>query len=241
MLTEKRLSSAHQTNFHHWLVLSLMLFSSLFAWWLTPEVQWFEYIGKPQFEEVIPHKFATWSEVPDGNASLIVNPQQQEALNDLYTQIVSRTYLQQGSGRRLMLSLAYGDNQTFTKQLHRPESCYSAQGFSIQQLHPEEILANGQVIEVQRMTAQVNDRLEQVSYFIRIGDSVLSGPPSSLNLARLHTGLKGYIADGLLFRVSEISDDGKFSYLLQDQFINDLLKNLTPEQQFMLIGSGVKK
>ena len=236
MVTEKILLSAHQPNVHHWLVVLLMLFSSLFAWWLTPEVQWFEHLGKPQFEEVIPPQFAAWSQVSDGNASLIVNPQQQEALNDLYTQVVSRTYVQKGSGRRLMLSLAYGDNQTFSKQLHRPEACYSSQGFSIQQLHPEEILANGQAIEMQRMTAQVNDRLEQVSYFIRIGDQVVSGPSLNLNLARMHMGIKGYIADGLLFRVSEISDNEKLSYQVQDQFINDLLKALSPVQQGMLIG-----
>ena len=49
-------------------------------------------------------------------------------------------------------------------------------------------------------------------------------------------GLKGYITDGLLFRVSEISDDDKFSHQIQDQFINDLLKALSPAQQVFLIG-----
>ena len=49
-------------------------------------------------------------------------------------------------------------------------------------------------------------------------------------------GIKGYIADGLLFRVSEISDNEKLSYQVQDQFINDLLKALSPVQQGMLIG-----
>lgn len=236
MLTDKVQPLTHQPNYHHWLLLLLMLLSSLLAWWLTPEVEWFEHLGKPQFEEVIPQKFATWSQVSDGNVSLIVNPQQQEALNDLYTQVVSRTYVQEGSGRRLMLSLAYGDNQTFSKQLHRPEACYSSQGFLIQQLHSEQILANGQAIEMQRMTAQVNDRLEQVSYFIRIGDQVLSGSSLNLNIARMQMGIKGYIADGLLFRVSEISDNDKLSYQIQDQFINDLLKSLSPRQQAMLIG-----
>jgi EpsI family protein len=137
-----------------------------------------------------------------------------------------------------MLSLAYGDNQTFSKQLHRPESCYSSQGFNIQALHAEQMLANGHKIELQRMTAQVSDRQEQVSYFIRIGDRVVSGPPTNINLARMHMGLKGYIADGLLFRVSEISDDDNSSQQLHDQFINDLLKTLSPAQQAMLIGQN---
>jgi hypothetical protein len=88
------------------------------------------------------------------------------------------------------------------------------------------------------MTAQVSNRQEQVSYFIRIGDRVVSGPPRNLNLARMHMGLKGYIADGLLFRVSEISNDDKSSQQLQDQFINDLLKKLSPEQKAMMIGQN---
>ncbi|CEN56253.1 exosortase-associated protein EpsI, B-type [Candidatus Methylopumilus turicensis] len=225
-------------HFQHWLAVVFMLSCTLFAWWLTPHEKWFDHIGEPQFERIIPPSFADWTQVSDGNNTLIVNPEQQETLNDLYTQIVSRTYVQKSTGRRLMLSLAYGDNQTFSKQLHRPESCYSSQGFKIQALHAEQMLANSRSIEVQRMNAQVSNRQEQVSYFIRIGDRVMSGPPSNLNLARMHMGLKGYIADGLLFRVSEISDDDKASHQLHDQFINDLLKALSPGQQTMLIGSN---
>ena len=225
-------------NLQHWLVVIFMLISTLFAWWLTPQEKWFEHLGEPQFEQILPPSFADWTQVNDGNNTLIVDPEQQEALDDLYTQIVSRTYVQKRTGRRLMLSLAYGDNQTFSKQLHRPESCYSSQGFKIQALHAEQMLADGRSIEIQRMTAQVSDRQEQVSYFIRIGDRVVSGPPTNLNLARMNMGLKGYIADGLLFRVSEISDDDKSSHQLQDQFINDLLKVLGPEHQAMLIGQN---
>ena len=236
MTTEKMMPILNKPQLQHWLVVLLMLCCTLFAWWLTPHVKWFDHLGQPHFEKVIPENFADWVQVQDAAGSLIVDPQQQEALNDLYTQIVSRTYVQQGSGRRIMLSLAYGDNQTFSKQLHRPEACYSSQGFKINDLHAEKMLANGREIEVQRMTAEVSNRLEQVSYFIRIGDKVISGPSTALNLARMSMGLKGYITDGLLFRVSEISDDDKLSHQIQDQFINDLLKALSPAQRIMIVG-----
>lgn len=238
MRAETTTTPIQKPHLQHWLAVLFMLACTLFAWWLTPQEKWFEHLGEPQFEQIIPPSFADWAQVSDGNNTLIVDPEQQEALSDLYTQIVSRTYVQQSTGRRLMLSLAYGDNQTFSKQLHRPESCYSSQGFKIQALHADQILANSRSIEVQRMTAQVSNRQEQVSYFIRIGDRVVSGPPTNLNLARMHMGLKGYIADGLLFRVSEISDDDKSSHHFQDQFINDLLKALGPAQQAMLIGQN---
>ena len=236
MLADATTLSIQKPKLQHWLFVLLMLVFSLVAWWLTPHVKWFEHIGQPQFEQVIPQNFADWKQVLDGNNTLIIDPQQQEALDELYTQTVSRTYVQQGTGRRLMLSLAYGDNQTFSKLLHRPESCYSSQGFNIHSLHAEQLIVNGRAIEVQRMTAQVNNRQEQVSYFIRIGDRVVSGPPSNTNLARIYMGLKGFIADGLLFRISEISDEDNSSNQLEDQFINDLLNALSPEQQAMIIG-----
>ena len=39
-----------------------------------------------------------------------------------------------------------------------------------------------------------------------------------------------------IFDISEILDDDKSSHQLQDQFINDLLNALSPDQQAMLIG-----
>lgn len=226
----------HKPNVQHWLVVLFMVLSSAAAWWLTPHVKWFDHLGQPEFENVVPNKFGDWQQVPDAAGSLIVDPQQQDALNNLYTQNVGRTYEHKPSGRRVMLSLAYGDNQTYSKQLHRPESCYSSQGFKIENLREEEIKATSLPISVRRMTAVIGSRLEQVTYFIRIGDKVISGPPSALNYARMGMGLKGYISDGLLFRVSEVADDEKLSNQLNDQFINDLLKALSPAQRAMLIG-----
>jgi EpsI family protein len=135
-----------------------------------------------------------------------------------------------------MLSVAYGDNQTFSKQLHRPESCYSSQGFKIESLHEEVLKTPSFPISVSRMTASRSSTLEQVTYFIRIGDKVISGPPSALNFARMGMGLKGYISDGLLFRISEVSEEAKLSNQLNDQFINDLFEVLNPDQRALLIG-----
>ncbi len=225
--------TSQKLHFQHWLVFLLMLASTLFSWRLTPQQKWFEHLGQPQFEQIIPKNFADWTQVSEISNNLIIDPEQQETLNDIYTQIVSRTYVQKSTGRRLALSLAYGDNQTYSKQLHFPETCYHAQGFKILELHNEKMLANGHEIEMKRMTAQMRDRVDQVSYFIRIGDRVLNG---RISLLRIYMGIKGYIADGLLFRVSEISDEAKSSYELEDQFINDLLKALSPNQQRLFIG-----
>ena len=237
MSTEMSLSVNHKVNIRHWLVVFFMASCFAFAWWLTPKATWFARIGSPQFEQITPKQFGDWIEVIDAEGGTIIDPEQQDAINKLYTQTVSRTYVQQASGRRIMLSLAYGDNQTFSKQLHRPEACYSSQGFKIENMHEEKLQVIGQPLEVNRMTGVIGSRVEQVSYWIRIGDKVISGPPTALNMARMGMGLKGYVADGLLFRVSEVAEDAESSYLLQNQFITDFLQVLSPAQRAMMVGS----
>jgi EpsI family protein len=211
------------------------------AWKVMPHTSWFEKLGKPSFDSVVPKQFADWIEVTDVIDNTIVDPEQQDAVNRLYSQIVSRTYVQQSSGRRIMLSLAYGDNQTFSKQLHRPEACYSSQGFQIENLREEKVQILGQSMLLNRMTGVIGNRHEQVTYWIRIGDKLINGPPYMLNIARLSLGLRGYVADGLLFRVSEVTDDESSSNVLQDQFINNFLKALSPSEQVMLIGQTFSK
>jgi EpsI family protein len=152
--------------------------------------------------------------------------------------VVSRVYEEKTNGRRLILSVAYGDNQTYSKQLHRPEACYSTAGFKISDYREEIVKVIDKQVNMNRMTATAGPRVEYVTYWIRIGDKVISGPPLSLNYARMSMGLKGYIADGLLFRVSEVSNDQKGSYDLQAKFIDDLLRSLSPVGQNVLIGSS---
>jgi EpsI family protein len=236
MVSEMQIILSPKPNMQHWLVAIFMATCLGLATWLTPHLSWYEHIGSPQFEQVVPKNFGDWIEVTESSNSTVVNPEVQETVNNLYTQVVSRVYEQKTTGRRIILSLAYGDNQTFSKQLHRPESCYSSQGFKINNLYEEKINTTDKSVIVNRMEANIGPRTEKVTYWIRIGDGVISGPPTALNIARLEMGLKGYITDGLLFRVSELSDDSKLSYQFQDQFINDFLRVLGPEQRAMMIG-----
>jgi EpsI family protein len=135
-----------------------------------------------------------------------------------------------------MLSLAYDEVQQGIRQLHRPESCYSSQGFAIKSLSPDRLQVDGRSLDVFRMTAAIGNRNEQVTYWIRMGDRVIEGPPYELNLTRMVMGLKGMVADGLLFRVSEIAPEAQDSNPIQDRFIMDLLRAVTPVGQATLIG-----
>jgi EpsI family protein len=238
MQDELSLPAIRRPSLQHGLAAIFMASCLVAAGLMAPHQTWFDHIGKPEFKNVVPTQFGDWVEDQDAGAGFVIDPQQQEALANLYTQIVSRTYLHKPTGRRIMLSLAYGDIQTYARQLHRPEACYSSQGFRIENLHGEKMQAIGRPISVYRMTAHAGGRLEQVTYWIRIGDRVISGPPTALNLERMKMGLKGYVADGLLFRISELAGDAGSSNPLQDRFINDLLHALGPAQQAMLIGQS---
>jgi hypothetical protein len=66
---------------------------------------------------IVPKEFGGWREVPQ--ALQVVNPQTQELLDKLYSEILTRTYVD-ASGYRIMLSLAYGSDQRGSLQAHSP-------------------------------------------------------------------------------------------------------------------------
>jgi len=85
----------------------------------------------PRFllENIVPTKFGDWRELPAQGVQ-VVNPQTKELLDKLYSQTLTRTYAN-ANGYRIMLSMAYGDDQRGNLQAHKPEVCYPAQGFQL--------------------------------------------------------------------------------------------------------------
>jgi EpsI family protein len=229
------LDAVRKAGAQYWAALLLMVASLGFAIWLTAHATWYERLGRPDYQTIVPASFGDWIDTGDSAAG-VVSPVQGEALRAVYSQIVSKTYLHKPTGRRIMLSLAYDEVQQGIRQLHRPESCYSSQGFAIKSLSPDRLQVDGRSLDVFRMTAAIGNRNEQVTYWIRMGDRVIEGPPYELNLTRMVMGLKGMVADGLLFRVSEIAPEAQDSNPIQDRFIMDLLRAVTPVGQATLIG-----
>src|SRR5262245_7487446 len=69
-------------------------------------------------EQHVPARFGAWQEVKQ--VTQLVNPQTQELLDKLYSQLLNRTYVNR-DGYLIMLSLAYGDDQRGGLQAHMPE------------------------------------------------------------------------------------------------------------------------
>jgi EpsI family protein len=134
-----------------------------------------------------------------------------------------------------MLSLAYGADQSTENRIHRPEVCYPAQGFLLRNKEKGMIDEGGLNIPVMRLVAEMGNRNEPLTYWIRFGDKVVRGSIEQ-SLARIRFGLQGSVPDGLLFRVSEVNQDVQQSFKRQEAFIGSLLESLAPEAKKMLIG-----
>ena len=186
-------------------------------------------------EKMIPKQFGDWREEPQRYVQ-VVNPQTQELLDKLYSQILSRTYVNAG-GYHIMLSLAYGSDQRGSLQAHKPEICYPAQGFVIQKNETGSLPTAFGEIPVRRLFGNLGTRQEPVTYWFTVGDKAVQSTTQK-KLVDLRYGLTGRIPDGMLFRVSSIDADQPRAYQMQNQFTNQLLQAVEPADRKRLSGLG---
>ena len=184
-------------------------------------------------DTTIPREFGDWREAPQGIVQ-VVNPQTQELLDRLYSEIVTRTYVD-ASGYRIMLSLAYGSDQRGALQAHKPEVCYPAQGFALVRNEAGVLATPFGEIPVRRLFTTLGARQEPVTYWFTVGDKAVQGRMQK-RLVELSFGLTGRIPDGMLFRVSSIDQDQTRAYQLQAQFVNQLLQAVSPASRKRLSG-----
>jgi EpsI family protein len=212
----------------------LMVLSAGLAWAMTPTHRIVDQIGRLDIEKGVPLQFGDWKLDPLSNGA-VVNPQLEAEVEKIYTATVSRAYIN-SQGERIMLSVAYGADQRDSMQLHYPEICYPAQGFQITGRWRDQIGVAQGAIPIQRLETVLGERrYEPVSYWTMIGDhAVLKG--SGKKAVELEYGLKGQIPDGLLFRVSSIDRDSAEAFKLQDRFISDIVKAMTPANRLRLAG-----
>lgn len=188
---------------------------------------------KLDLETLIPKSFGDWK-LDETVVPLIANPEQTALINKIYNQTLTRTYVN-SRNERIMLSIAYGGDQSDNMAVHKPEVCYPAQGFQILKNTTGTFSTGATEIPVKRLVATQGRRIEPITYWTTVGDTVaVSGIEWKLN--QLKYGLTGKIPDGLLFRISSIQSDDAAAYRLQDEFSRDLLSALTPAGQARIVG-----
>lgn len=218
-----------------------ILGSAVLAKVLAPSELMARSSAAPTLETVIPKKFGTWTLVPEISPVKPTDPEeyyQPDALSaKVYTQEVGRGYTD-GHGNIVMLLVAYGPVQNYRLKSHRPEICYTANGFRISDKTQATVnyRNDSKSIKTTRLIAQRETRLEPLSYWIRVGNDIANGVVDH-QLSRLKYGLKGQIPDGALIRVSTINLPPEASYKLQDQFIRDLLAAIPPSELKFFTGA----
>jgi EpsI family protein len=171
-------------------------------------------------DAIVPKAFGEWSEY-SGQTAQLVNPQTQALIDSLYSQTLSRIYVDQ-QGYRIMLSLAYGDDQRGGLQAHKPEVCYPAQGFSLISSQEGMLPTAFGDIQVRRLSTTLGNRAEPVTYWLTVGDQVI-GNRFEKRLAEIRLGLTGQIPDGLLFRISSIDRDTAHAFAMHQRFAEALM------------------
>ncbi|MEQ1837174.1 MAG: exosortase-associated protein EpsI, B-type [Candidatus Nitrotoga sp.] len=216
------------------LILSLLMASSAaLTIVMTPSAEVADQQNKINLETIIPSKFNDWK-IDLSVTPPLVNPDVTGTVNKIYSQTLSRTYIN-NQGERVMLSIAYGRDQRTDLQIHRPEVCYRTAGFNIGELTKTFVDTSIGRIPVMRLVAKQGVRNEPITYWIRMGDSLTRGWLEQ-KAATLKYGMAGKVPDGLLFRVSTISNDEQDSYEIQQAFLTTLLQAVRSEDRHWLIG-----
>jgi len=200
---------------------------------ITPTHKLADQGQKLDLEKLVPKQFGDWT-LDTTVVPLTVSPDVQANLDRIYSQTLSRTYVNK-QDERVMLSIAYGGDQGRSTQVHKPEVCYPAQGFQIKRMAKEFLDTSFGTIPVMHLVATQGSRTEPITYWIRVGDSVVRGALEQ-NLARIKYGLTGKVPDGLLFRVSTISSNEHDSYRIQQAFVTSMLQAVPSADRVRLVG-----
>jgi EpsI family protein len=220
-----------------WIAAGLMAMTAFGTYMLKPTDQIRTKASDFDLESTVPKVFGEWKHDALLMGAPVVNPETKAILDKLYSQIVTRTYVN-SAGQKVMLSIAYGSDQRGALQAHKPEICYPAQGFLLKEISSEVLETPIGNLEVTRLITSKANRFEPVTYWFTFGDE---RPKTAFERRKieLKSVLTGQIPDGLLFRVSTLDRDSKVGFATQDRFVDQLLSALPPASRRRLAGNTV--
>ena len=136
-----------------------------------------------------------------------------------------------------MLCVAYGSEQSPALQVHRPEVCYAAGGFRIEDVHGAQIELAARRLPVTRLWASMPGRSEPITYWIVLGDRVVADS-GAFRWRQVMSGLRGEIGDGMLVRVSSIGRDAQAGYRTHARFASALSAVIPGAYHDRVLGAG---
>jgi EpsI family protein len=220
-------------SFKNIILLALMLLSAGLGAALRPTIFLADERAPIDLNVMVPTAFGDWREQLTMSAQ-IVDPQQQETIDRIYSQTLSRTFVN-SAGYRIMLSIAYGKNQNKSLELHSPEVCYPAQGFQVAAKQQTTLNLSGKPIAVTRLETALGPRHEPVTYWNVIGNKVTTSLLSK-RLIDFRYSITGRIPDGILVRVSSIDTFTDNAYAVQNQFLTEMIQAISPQNRDRFVG-----
>lgn len=207
------------------------------AEWLRPRTPLVLMPDGAKLTDIVPERLGSWSRGGDGD---VVVPRSEGSLaTRLYGDQLARTYFPTGSeALPMMLSIAYGIRQSDALQLHRPETCYPAVGFTVGPSRAGVLTAGGLRVPVAALTARAEGRVEDIVYWTRLGRRFPRNAAEQREM-RFANALEGIVPDGALVRASAVrSDVGMPVFGQVEAFLQELIAALGPSGRMALLAAG---
>jgi len=215
-------------------VMAAMMGSAALAEWARPSIKVSDSFKGFKLETVFPTAFADWR-VDERMPVIVPPPDQQAMLDKIYNQTLARTYVN-SQGQRVMLSVAYGGDQSDGLTVHVPDVCYVSQGFKMEETRDATLQpAPGIVIPVRHLMMTMGARMEPVTYWVLMGDQATTSN-AQRRLISIRYGLKRQIPEGMLIRVSSINPDMDKAIPVHTEFIRQMTAAMPANQRERVIG-----
>ncbi|KEZ15280.1 Methanolan biosynthesis EpsI [Sphingobium yanoikuyae] len=153
-----------------------------------------------------------------------------------YVDVMTRLYQAEGSPA-LMLLIAQGRAEDAGMTVHRPDRCYRASGFDVEwkadvrlppPFPPE--------AQARMLTARRDGRSEQIFFWTRIG-TYFPASAFQQRIANIRENLAGILPQGILLRLSVVSEDETAGFDLLTSFHDALINAMTKSSRNQLLGS----
>lgn len=186
-----------------------------------------------KLESVFPETFGGWQMAPIAGG--LVRPADETGkVYGIYDQVLERVYIGP-QGERVMLSVAYGTEQSVGLQVHRPEVCYPGGGFIVSRLERFGLPLGGRTLPATRLLAKQPGRSEPITYWTVLGDAVENNS-TAFRWKQITSGLKGDILDGMLVRISTIDLNVERAYEQQARFAAALMAGIPAASSARVFG-----
>lgn len=189
-------------------------------------------IGEGKLENLVPKTIGRWQ---FQTTSGLVLPPSDQLSDRIYSQLLTRAY-SAPDGSTVMLLIAYSGAQDGVLQVHRPEICYPASGYSLVRNVRHDLRLSDRIdIATRFMVAERDLRREQLMYWTRLG-SYFPAAWADQRMAVIRENLAGIIPDGVLMRFSSVGDEDASAML--DEFATELYRAVGPVMKQVMAGTA---